>query len=259
MENFTLTKKQMRFKAMMHPNKIRISPSALDGFDFYLHNDYLNTPAYLNRVCGLEPPSMNLFAGEAVHKWLEFHQTHGLNGPVEVKRNGHDTETFEISHHKVNMEIPDCTFKEIKFEKEYPDYIIAGKMDAYDGITGYDWKTTSKSINLESYAESWQWKIYMLLNPDMVNFEYRIFQIKILNHPSGQDNWHMIDIRGAKSLRLNRYDLKYETLSMLDKYHKFLIDCEMKGWIERKKDPYFRWVPGSQFGKLMEDYNEVNQ
>lgn len=96
-------------------------------------------------------PSEAMAKGTAFHKFLEHAQA-GETLTTEVE--GY---TFAFA---CEFELYLPVMREWRKGKDYGGIIVSGQLDAIEGKTIYDHKTTER-FDAKNYLESWQWKFYL--------------------------------------------------------------------------------------------------
>ena len=117
-------------------------------------------------------------AGTELHKFIE-NAIRG-DGPVET---GNLVGVFEETGKELpirimtEMDVPAVAFPELRIEGEILGHTFTGKLDGVDGNVGYDWKF-QKRIDFKKLRDSWQWRIYLYLMPELEAFEFVVFHMK---------------------------------------------------------------------------------
>lgn len=202
---------------------VRIYPSALDGFEYYTSEDRTeeDLEAYVMELTRQTPPSLEMELGTRFHT--------GMENLALGKPWGQPDITWDID---VELRQPWKTEEPLKLSRyheidpEGNTIVLSGKIDALynNPPTIVDYKTTGKSINLEKYSDSWQWRAYLLMWPQYDHFRYDAFQLK---KKRGKQEWSVSDHR---PLELQRYDgMAEETWAMVDRFAEFLIKLHETG------------------------------
>ena len=200
------------------------APSNLDLFANYQNNKSfgwgenavkIDTDMFVRRLCRLEPPSPAMLAGRAIHKVIE---TAGTDSVSQIHQSGWNI-NFEAD---INLTWP--RQRELRIETEFDGRPINGVVDAVSERAIHDLKTT-KSINLEKYAQSWQWRAYLWMTR-MDNFFYDILKIKI-------DNDTAI-VTDYDRLALTRYpSLNKEVEQLYKDFYQTVDDLQTNGHFAR--------------------------
>lgn len=147
---------------------LRVSVTDLDQLRYFRSSD-MELAELLARLRKEAPPSEAMLAGTAFHTILE---NAGLGELTEVAQDGF---TFRFD---LDAEIALPRIRELKLEKVYMidgvTVTLVGKVDALEGLTVYDHKTTSR-FDAETYADAIQWRAYL----DMFGanrFVYNVFE-----------------------------------------------------------------------------------
>jgi hypothetical protein len=155
-----------------------VTPSRLDEYQAYLDNkqwngDCYTTEDFVNKLLKLDEPSKQLVmdSGTACHQLLENAQydTEYVSSLQTVANN-----KWQISiDADIKLHVP--LLREIWISKKVAGYKMLGKVDGIDAVSVIDHKFT-KSIDLASYADSWQWKCYLHMSGREI-FKYNVFQV----------------------------------------------------------------------------------
>ena len=90
---------------------------------------------------------------------------------------------------------------------------------------GVDYKTTGRAIDLEKYAESWQWRAYLAILPSLQEFRYDVFHVK----PSA-NNEKVATVFEHRTFRVSRYPtLMTDVIRELCEYVDFPVG-DRKRW-----------------------------
>lgn len=120
----------------------------------------------LVRFITTDEPSEAMKAGTAFHKAMELAQD-GLH------------ETFEANGYRFLLPDAEITLPPIREMRAYKDYgglTVTGQVDAVQGRTVFDHKTTGK-FDPERYLDGCQWRFYLdLFKAD--EFQWNVFVIK---------------------------------------------------------------------------------
>ena len=159
-----------------------------------LYNLGDNPPEYtpelfVRKLLKLEPPSLKMYAGIAVHKAVELMQD-------GVIHNGTIVDEWTINCNKdIIIETPDC--RELAIQKSIDDVTIFGRVDSLDSSTVHDFKTTG-SYNYEKYQASYQWRTYLWI----LNYDRFIYDVAITKT---DEDKKIVDIMDYKKIELRRY------------------------------------------------------
>ena len=199
-------------------------PSKLDEFAQYLtgntHN-YKNAEEYTEELfidkllIYTQTDAMQI--GTALHKVLEVSEYQIIPRLFTINDGN--------NHYKVNVkndiQIQIPVLREMWVTKEFQGLTIRGKVDAISACNIHDFKFTSK-VNIARYMDSWQWRVYLWMNPKHTNFIYDLFTVKI--------GIKTVDILNYESLELYRYaGLEQEVEEMYSEYFDTLE--KLKPWI----------------------------
>lgn len=199
-------------------------PSKLDEFAQYLtgntHN-YENAEEYTEELfidkllIRTQTDAMQI--GTALHKVLEVSEYQVIPRLFTINDGN--------NHYKVNVkndiqiQIPEL--REVWITKQFQGLTIRGIVDAISACNIHDFKFTSK-VNIARYMDSWQWRVYLWMNPKHTNFIYDLFTVKI--------GIKTVDILNYESLELYRYaGLEQEVEEMYSEYFDTLE--KLKPWI----------------------------
>ena len=244
---------------------IRISPSRLDGFDYYLNGEFKDVTLYeqLVRECNLEPTNIAMLQGSAFHKHLE------LNGKTPIDYRGVEWH-FKDKTSK-NIDVPAPFLRECRLKRQVDiggvPVIFSGILDGLSGTRAYEYKT-AKSISLDKYIDSWQWRAYMFMQREIAIVEYHIFKVKLELEVDKETKDFADDGRNVVAVGDKRptlsysdhetfeacryYDLDDDVTGFCQRYVDFLLNCEKQRLIERYFNEYgnMYWKPGPEFEAL---------
>lgn len=202
----------------MSPSKIDNYLKYISGYKYNFGGDALeeySTEDFIDNLLKIEV-SKNAYkmeAGTAFHNVIELAGYKQL--PNQIK-SGNWTVIIPVELN-IDLEFPVC--REIWVRGNICGHSIIGKMDGIDAIKGHDLKTTSK-IDLDSYAESMQWKVYCLLS-GIKQFVYDIFQVDIV------ENSKTITIKAYEKLELYTYPgMQTVVEQVINDYHCLLLVLE---------------------------------
>ena len=112
--------------------------------------------------------------------------------------------------------------------------VLSGRPDAVRGRQVIDYKTT-KRIDLERYADSLQWRCYLMMLPWADTFRYEVFRIGRVTQTKRPERGHsgqIVTIDGHSRLDLNRYDgLEQDVRNAVYEYAEFLMGLHKRGII----------------------------
>ena len=205
----------------------RVSVTSIDSYRYFVSSE-METEAHIRRLLRLEPPTEAMRTGIEFHQMLEnFFQR---RSPMPVFMNAHT-----VLMRPDAMEVPVHRLYDIRGRTVR----LGGRIDAVRGLTIIDYKTTSRTINLEKYADAFQWQAYLDLYPTAKHFRYDVFLLRrgvVVEHAH---------------LMLHRFaELSNVVTAWLDEYCQHLDDLADSGWI-RNRDG--RLLPGPTFLATLED------
>lgn len=204
-------------------------PSKLDEFAQYLtgntHN-YQNAEEYTEELfidkLLIRKQTDAMQIGTALHKVLEVSEYQIIPRLFTINDGN--------NHYKVNVkndiQIQIPVLREMWVTKDFQGLTIRGKVDAISACNIHDFKFTSK-VSLERYMDSWQWRVYLWMNPKHTNFIYDLFTIKIIHEKELE---YKVDILNYEKLELSRYlELKQDVEEIYSEYFDTLE--KLKPWI----------------------------
>lgn len=211
---------------------IRVSVTALDGFEFYQNSDFLSQHQYLREVFRLDPPTPAMQAGIEFEAWLEN----------QIKGKPDDSWTVNPA---LEINIPRVVAFQVGVVKEYDmlgrTVILSGRTDGMHGHIIDDWKTTSKPLTYgyEKVAEryAWQWRSYLtMLGCDQ--FQFHVFHIDAVKKK----------VLDYLMCPFDSYPgMREEVESKVREYAGVLVEFERQGLIVFDKNG--RLKPGPEFRK----------
>ena len=217
---------------------IRVHPSALDGFQYYLDSE-LSTRDFIYRLCRLDPRSSWASAGTALHTYIEYG---GIHSCVPDR----EGELWDIStRHGLNIEIPRPQVSEFRMaeiiEIDGEPVILSGIADGMIGNRILEWKAV-KRMGLEKFIDSWQWRCYLSMDPRFTRVEYHVFQIRIAVEGLIICDHKKLTVQSYKSMRS-------DLMGFIGEYVRHIKQLEEQGLIARKGTPPQRisWVLGPEF------------
>lgn len=190
---------------------LRVSVSDVDSYRYFLESEDMTLDALLSRLRREEPPTENMLAGTALHKWLEDHH------PAESLTSTIEADGFRFRF-DADIELALPTVREIKALGTYNidgvTVTLVGKVDAIHGTKPYDHKLTSR-FDPERYANAFQWRAYLVLfNGD--KFTYNVFT----GAPDKDGVWV---IRAFDQLTLYRYpNIQADVEAQLTEFVRFI-------------------------------------
>lgn len=148
---------------------MRISVTELDQLAYFRNSD-MELSELLARLRRETPPTEAMAAGTAFHTILEN------AGECELDEVTQDGFTFRF---ELEAELSLPRIRELKLEKPYfidgIEVTLVGKVDALNGKTVYDHKTTSR-FDAEKYMDAIQWRAYLdMFGAD--RFIYNVFEV----------------------------------------------------------------------------------
>ena len=217
---------------------IRVHPSALDGFQYYLDSD-LSTREFIYRLCRMDPKSNWAHAGTALHRYIECE---GKYRNVPDSRG----ELWNISTRPgLDIEIPKPQVAEFRMAKiieiDGEDVILSGIADGMRGNRILEWKAVKK-MGLEKFIDSWQWRCYLSMDPRFSRVDYHVFQIRM--------DYDGMKIWDYRNLTVQSYKaMESELMYFVGDYVRHIKQLEEQGLIARKGTPPQRisWVLGPEF------------
>ena len=223
-------------------DRIRISATDLDGYLYFRDGDYLSLNRYIQRLKGEDPPGPEQVAG------IKFHEAIQRQG---TEREGYDPRGYWIrvlgviegpkvgaiyylpEDKEIVLPLPVRT--ELRVDKLYTlpngrEVEVRGRVDAVSGLEVTDYKTTKK-IDLERYAEAYQWRVYMSMMPQMLSFRYEVFQLKKMK--GGGAYYPEYNVTDYKRLILRPYRaMEKDVRALIAEYDEFLRGLAAEGRIE---------------------------
>jgi len=150
--------------------KVRISVTAIDSWLWYQGDDDMEFSALLAQLRGETPPNEAMRKGSAFHKALE---TASIGEFSYLEADGY---RFLI---EPNVELALPQIRELKLEGEYRvgglTVELVGKVDAVEGNTVYDHKTTGR-FDADRLLNTFQWRYYLdLARADA--FVWNVFEV----------------------------------------------------------------------------------
>ena len=204
-----------------------LSPSRADNYLQYLKGVVHNFPdapeyteeMFIDKILGRDLGNIiKMQAGTATHSVFE----------KRVSANGHtfvEGDSFRHNKWLINFEHT--------FEIDYPpvrefwvrgsigEFPIGGKVDAGSGTCAHDLKTTG-NINIETYMESCQWKMYCLVG-GFDKFVYDILKVDV------NEEEFIVTIKDYQRLELHPYPtMRDEITEILDEYNSLLLALHPK-------------------------------
>ncbi len=154
-----------------------------------------------------DKPTEAMLKGTAFHKFLEHAQA-GEYETAEV-----DGYTFAFAG-EFNLYRPPT--REWRKGKDYGGIIVSGQVDAIEGKTIWDDKSTER-FDAEKYLESWQWRYYLdIFNAD--RFVWNVWEMNELKEPKSYGVHHL------HPLTQYRYPgLHDDCVAMAQEYREFAL------------------------------------
>lgn len=155
------------------PDPFRAYVTDIDSYAFFSASKEMTSAEFLERLRG-EEDNDDMRAGRIAHEALELAEA----GEEIVERQEGD---IRVNFEKLEAELtlPDASQREVRvsgaFETSSGLVELRGRIDGIIGATGVDWKFSRKP-DAEIYANAWQWRLYLLLNPDLDEFSYYLFK-----------------------------------------------------------------------------------
>ena len=171
---------------MTQISAIRISVTDLDSFKWYEYSD-MTLEQYLLRLKRIEQQTEAMLRGIAFHKLLErFATVRSMEQhPARLFDEYYDVDgfLFDLSEIK-GVRILRTLIPELRVERTYTRFApgaieevtLSGKLDGIVGTTVIDYKT-SKQINFEYLAQTWQWRAYLAMLSSADRFLWYVFKI----------------------------------------------------------------------------------
>ena len=106
------------------------------------------------------------------------------------------------------------------------EVVLSGRVDALSGRTLVDYKSTSRP-NVEMLLDSYQWRCYMMMLPDVERFLYEVFHLQ----------WGRLYHRMLDHFTLEIYKCEAAEQQAIDYLHEY-IDC----LCELHSDGYLRFT-----------------
>ena len=218
---------------------IEISPASLDRFERYRFSS-IPLRRYLRGECQMSPKGAIQHAENAFRVWLESGaerlEIPGCPVPLEME----DGISAEVS-------LPRPVLRDVRARREFSGVVLCGRLDGVSGHTAYRWKLSPK-INLESCLESWQWRAYLAMLPELERVEYHMFRTHV------DVRWGdrlLVKLEDHASVVCTRYSgVEAEVEAACLQYAQFMDDCVERGLLNRTIFPRFEWEPGIKFDEL---------
>lgn len=193
---------------------IRVYPSAMDGFQYYCDKEGKDEKGLQSYVKSL----VTYKTSPAMERGTKFHSA---MENLALTGNWESEFSWEIE-----VEIPRPQHVEKRRvasrKSHYHDrtLVLSGIIDAIRGDTITDYKTTEKTIKLEKYIDSWQWRAYLTMVPECERFRYDIFRLQ--QRPARSGNWSVTE---HAKVDLQRYDgMEDEVWSFAERFGCFLVE-----------------------------------
>ncbi len=192
--------------------KYPISPSRIDGYKYFVNNEFKTFSEYIADLCG-ETQTTAMLMGKDFHRWLQgkSHQLQWKNPNL--------------------LDTPRCIWNEVarsKYVKVAGAPVrVLGYADGVEGESIFEYKTTSKSIDLEKYMDSWQWRMYLWLFDDVERVIYHVYKYNI-----SKDKLRC-SIIAHHTVTLNRYaGLDQDVHEAMNEFVVFLQGLEKNGFVK---------------------------
>ena len=176
---------------------LRISPSVLDSFKYHqrrVEDGIEEWGVFIEELRTPYRDSLAMRVGRDFHQLLAFYA------------NVSDDEgmTTEWERLPDDMDIIQPDKWEIPYTKiiqtDTESVTLSGRLDGIaDTTRGIEFKTTMKSIRLEKYLDSMQWRCYLVLVPLLESIRYEVVQVK---QNKRTNVWGVVD---HKSFECDRY------------------------------------------------------
>ncbi len=163
----------------------------------------------INNIRGGEE-SEQMRKGTAFHKFLE----HAIAKETEIAKIDGYTFAFTVD---ASVYLP--AMRETRRERDYGGIIVSGQVDAIEGPTIWDHKSTAY-FDAASYTESWQWKFYLDLF-DADRFVYNVWEMREMkDDPKAYCvyGFHPLTVYRYPSLRDDCTKLAHEYKSFAERY-----------------------------------------
>lgn len=185
---------------MRPSDALSFSVTDLDSWRYFQESE-LSVEDFLSRVNRLEPQHPAAALGEDFHAAIEKAQN--ARQPVDIISGARGN--YDLS--AISVALPAADAQEISINKTYAfgrrKITLRGRIDAISGNVALDWKTTSRPIDVEKYADAFQWRCYLNM-ADLPTFEYHAFKFesKALYKLTAGD---LIKVVDYQHVRLERY------------------------------------------------------
>ena len=190
----------------------RVGVTSVDSYQYFQRTPSMEFREHLTRLLRLTPPTDAVLRGRKFHQMLEDFIVRKQPLP---RHNPFSDGTFYVPRQDA-MEVP----VKRMFEYEGERVLLSGRMDAVRGLTVSDFKTTGRTIDLESYGDTFQWRAYLAMYPVARHFKYEVFQLRREN---------IVDHR---YVLLHRYPgLERDVEDQLWEYCRHLRELHDAGWI----------------------------
>ena len=147
-----------------------ITVTDLEGYRYYQTHEWLTFGKYLDQLLRREPPSPAMEWGT---KWHRYLQDMAMGRDVS-----HNPSLYGEYEWQVEPELLQPEVVEMAVSKVYVvngrEVLMRGRIDAKVGRTIIDYKT-SKSPDMESYMDSYQWRAYLDMEGNSDMFRYDVF------------------------------------------------------------------------------------
>jgi len=203
----------------MTPTNLDAYAQYLTGFKYPPKGEH-EPPEYTdqlfcNMLLKLEPTTVSLDVGIVLHSMLEeLIKTNSMGCYFPRFINGWKIES------DVAIEVPHVSIAEQFVTLDICDGLkMYGKIDMANSYQIGDHKTTSSTIDISKYEDSWQWKCYLLMT-GYKQFVYHIYKIYISK--STKEN-KKFTIKDYAKFDLYEYPtMKQDTMNFIHEYMAYL-------------------------------------
>lgn len=196
-------------------HNLRLSVSDLDQFVYFKNSDQ-QIDELMRRLRKQEPATPAMATGIAFHTALEFAQEGSY---IALEAEGY---IFNVLGH-VSLDLPEL--RELKAEQAVyinPNLAVTlvGKVDAIDGLTVHDHKTSSR-FDAERFFDTYQWRFYLeMFKAD--TFQWNVFVLK-------QTGLTEYDVTEFHQLKQHRYiGMAADCADLLREFLEFLGIARMR-------------------------------
>ena len=188
--------------------RVALRVSHLDQWIWYQRSGTLDDAEFVARLEGRAPYTEAARIGTAFHACMERE----LNWMRDIGAEGTTLsafsrgitafdfrDTLEIDAGGARTEVRASAL--LEDVADGVDVELTGHADAQRGRRIWDWKTTSKAIDLERYQRSMQWRSYLMLH-DADRFTYGVFRLAV---PKSEDGVWVYRVVESETLDCWRY------------------------------------------------------